>query len=98
MKGVRSDHLLRTHPGPFRALWRGDKTAEVRKNDRDFQVNDVLEMFEFDPNQGKWIDPHRRIYATVSHMLYGPAYGIQEGYVLLSFRAIRREITSRRRA
>lgn len=42
-------HELKTLPVYFDAVLRGDKTFEVRKNDRDFQTGDVLVLREYDP-------------------------------------------------
>lgn len=42
-------HELKTLPVYFDAVARGDKTFEVRKNDRDFQTGDTLVLREFDP-------------------------------------------------
>lgn len=42
-------HKLKTLPAYFDAVERGDKTFELRNNDRDFQAGDVLLLEEFDP-------------------------------------------------
>ena len=43
------EHFLKTWPEYFQAIWDGKKTFEVRKNDRDFKVGDMLVLQEFDP-------------------------------------------------
>lgn len=40
-------HHLKTLPVYFDAVRRGDKTFEIRKNDRDFQTGDTLVLEEF---------------------------------------------------
>lgn len=43
-------HDLKTWPTFFAAVKRGDKRFEVRRNDRDFGVGDVLLLHEWDPS------------------------------------------------
>lgn len=48
----RKVHHLKTWPDYFAAVRRGSKTFEVRTNDRDFQVGDLLVLQEYDPQHG----------------------------------------------
>jgi hypothetical protein len=41
-------HELKTWPSYFGALERGEKTFEFRKDDRSFEVGDVLRLLEYD--------------------------------------------------
>ena len=41
-------HDLKCDPEYFQAVKRGDKTFEVRKNDRDFRVGDYIDLREYD--------------------------------------------------
>lgn len=90
---IKSDMTLKTNPGPFRAVWRGDKTAELRLNDRDFQVNDRIELIEHDGHQ--WTHPYRRILVQVTHIARVNAW-VQtlkpEEWVMLSFKVLGREL------
>lgn len=77
-------HDLKTHPGPFTATVMGLKQFEFRKDDRGFEVGDVLVLREWDPS---W-DPtpsYTGDTATrrVSYILRGPDYGVPEGYVVM---------------
>ncbi len=42
-------HELKTWSPYFLALWEGHKTFEVRENDRDYGLTDLLHLREFDP-------------------------------------------------
>lgn len=43
-------HELKTWPVFYKSIIDGTKTFEVRKNDRDFQLGDVLLLREYDPD------------------------------------------------
>lgn len=48
-------HELKIWPGFFEAVSSGDKTFEVRNNDRDFRQGDALVLREYAPRQeGPW--------------------------------------------
>ena len=40
-------HELKTLPEYFEQVWNGNKRFELRKNDRDFQENDILILKEY---------------------------------------------------
>jgi hypothetical protein len=42
-------HELKTWPEYFKAIKKGEKTFELRKNDRDFEKGDILVLREFIP-------------------------------------------------
>ena len=82
-------HRLKTFPPYFQALWNKTKTFEVRRNDRDFQVDDTLELREYDPEvneySGRWVR------ATVVYMLTQiDVDGIEEGYCVLGLEFVAR--------
>lgn len=45
-------HHLKTWPTYFQAIKRGDKTFELRLNDRDFREGDTLFLQEWNPMKG----------------------------------------------
>ena len=85
------DNLLKTRPGPFRAIWRKQKTAEFRRDDWEAQVGDRVLLIEHDG--ACWIQPYRQVLIEVTHRQDG--FGIPVGYVMLSFREIRRKVGPR---
>lgn len=80
-------HSLKTWPEPFLAVWVGRKTAELRKDDREFALGDELRLVEWDPMTR--VFSGRRIDVTVTHIVRAPGFGaLNEGYVMLSFEVI----------
>lgn len=45
-------HSLKTLNPYFEKSWGGDKTFEVRVDDRDFNVGDYILLYEYDPISG----------------------------------------------
>lgn len=87
-----AEHELKTWPEPFEAMWRGDKTAEFRKDDREprFREGDTLRLHEWDPETKGSPWPLRTITCRVSDVRRGGPFGIPEGYAMLSVMDIER--------
>jgi hypothetical protein len=84
-------HQLKTVNPFFEAVWRGTKTAEIRYNDRDYKVGDLLELKEYDAETKTYIG--RIIPVLVTHVLRADDIdldnsGLREGFVMLSFRVV----------
>lgn len=83
-------HDLKTDPEVFDAVARGEKTFEIRKDDRGFQVGDtlLLRRTRYTGEQMHFGDPleytGEQETRTVTHLLRGPLYGLVEGWVILS--------------
>lgn len=77
-------HPLKTWPRFYKALADGSKTFEVRKNDRDFQVGDVLELREWDHETEKYTG--REMAKVVTYVLHGGAFGIDADFCVLGLR------------
>ena len=78
-------HKLKTWPPYYRDLLEGRKTFELRWNDRNFQVGDVLHLVEYDPKTGP---TGNQCYRVVSYVLPHdlgnlPGFGLREGFVIL---------------
>ena len=83
--GKRTIHTLKVWPNYFYALERGDKTFEVRRDDRGFQKGDILNLVEYDPKQ---LTERTRLTGNamemlISYVLTGGQFGIEPGYVVL---------------
>lgn len=75
-------HELKTWPEEFAAMGYGDKTAEFRKNDRDFKGGDLLVLRLYDPESERYLGESFAVQVT--HIMYGGQFGIPEGYVVMS--------------
>jgi hypothetical protein len=91
---IRREHRLKEDHDSFEALWFGAKRFELRFNDRNYECGDRLQLLETkysgeQMREGKPLKyTHRVVEAAVSHILYGPKYGLKEGWAILSIIAI----------
>jgi len=74
-------HDLKIQSQYFDRIASGAKKAEMRKNDRDFQLGDLLRLREYAHDY-----TGREIIVRVTDTLYGPCFGIEDGYVMMSIR------------
>ena len=75
-------HHLKIKPAYFGAIVRGRKNFEIRKNDRNFNVGDILVLDEYTLKQGftgRWIE------CQVTYVLYDFEEGLKAGFVVMSF-------------
>jgi hypothetical protein len=83
-------HELKTDPDVFQALTEGEKTYEIRRDDRGFQVGDILILRETEYSGEQMFAgapleyTGRHAVRRVTHALRGPQYGLSEGWVILS--------------
>lgn len=75
-------HELKVYPKFFKALWCGDKTFEIRNNDRGFEERDEVVLME---NENGSHDGYtgREIHGTITYLT---DYEQKKGYVVFSFR------------
>lgn len=79
-----NSHELKTWPEYFQAVWDGNKTFELRKNDRDYQVGNRLILREWCPKLNDYTG--RRTARIVSWILKdAEGFGLKDGYVILGF-------------
>lgn len=76
-----SPHELKTWPKYFQAVIDNQKLFELRLNDRNYQVGDVLTLREWDPEVQSYTGriAHRRVTFLVEG-----EFGLKEGYVAMS--------------
>ncbi len=86
-------HELKCHPAPFQASRDGIKTFEYRYNDRGFTIGDTLKQLEWQPVAetlpliGSYTGCS--LFQKVTYCLYGPQFGIPEGYCVMSVELIK---------
>lgn len=74
-------HYLKIKPEYYKDVECGLKTFELRKNDRNFQVGDVLMLIKLD-DDGNETDQVTRV--KVTYILKDcPQYGLKDGYAIL---------------
>ena len=78
--GCATVHELKTLPEFFGAVAWGKKTFEVRRDDRGFEVGDVLVLREYDPTTGY---TGARLAARVTYILRDERY-VKEGYAVMA--------------
>lgn len=74
-------HSLKIKSEHYVDVINGTKTAEIRYNDRNYQVGDILILNEIDENG---IFTGNKCVVTVTHILDNNQF-VQTGYVILSF-------------
>lgn len=96
----KAHHELKTDPDVFAAVLAGDKTHEIRYNDRGFKVGDTLrlretrysgESMKCQPDDYPLEYTGREVTRVISHVLDG--YGLMPGWVVLSFASERAAVS-----
>lgn len=85
------EHTLKTHSTFFDDIWNNLKMFEVRFNDRDYQINDVLHLYRYEngiKTEGKFIKA--QILYILNHNDFSD--GIKENYVVLQLTKIEKII------
>jgi len=84
------NYELKTDPEVFKASIEGRKTYELRKDDRGFKVGDTLTLRETTATGAEIAAgvplkyTGRTTGCVVTHILYGPIYGLAAGWAILS--------------
>jgi hypothetical protein len=83
-------HRLKCLPEFFHALWSGEKTFEVRRDDRGFRSGDHLMLAEWDEQHGY---SGREITVEVTLIMSGmvvPGVVLPSGVVVMAIREVSR--------
>lgn len=72
---------LKTQIEYFEAVEKGTKTFELRKNDRDFKVNDICILEKYNGDES--LD--EQIMIRITYIFIGGQYGLDKDYCILGF-------------
>lgn len=94
MRGLRipkvKTHDLKSWPQFFRAIADGTKTHELRINDREFEVGDVLLLREYDPKKrrytGRQLKAHITYITSQTNSCAASPVALRSEYCILSIR------------
>lgn len=76
-------HSLKTVDRYFDAVERGEKTFEVRRNDRAFQTGDILELRRLSEIRGVGYEDGTVLRKRITYLLQGGQFGIEPGFCVL---------------
>ena len=89
---MSTTHELKSWPDYFEPIFNGNKTFDIRKNDRAFKVGDYVLLREWNDQTSGYTG--REIRKRISYILHGvgpgailPMIGLLRGYVILSLQS-----------
>lgn len=85
---IPETHELKTWPKFFDAVVSGAKNFEIRKNDREFMVGDILLLKKYDNEKDEYMG--EEIYLEITYILpCGSNFGIEEGYCIMGLKHVK---------
>lgn len=86
-------HDVKSWPDFYSPVLSGEKTFELRNDDRHYKVGDILNLREFDDRSGKYTG--RSLKKRITYVLttsgsgaITPYHGLVRGYAILSLKDI----------
>jgi hypothetical protein len=83
---IMTVHSLKTWTEYYNFVVSGEKTFEVRRNDRNFQKGDILRLEEYIVAENKYTGRH--VDAEVTYILNGGQFGIEAGNVIMGLKIL----------
>jgi hypothetical protein len=79
-------HCLKCWPEYFAAIDNGDKTFELRKDDRDYRVGDYLQLYEWHPCTEQYTG--KTMLLEVTYVLTASQFGLAPGHACMAIKVI----------
>lgn len=79
-------HTLKIQPRFYSAVMKGDKTFELRKNDRDFLASDLIHFVNV--NGEDFINEPNNVYQITYVLQDVKEYGLDEDYCILGIKKL----------
>lgn len=89
-------HDLKTWPEFFESVMGGEKTFELRLDDRGFRAGDKLRLLEWLPTEKRYTG--REVIVDVPYLVCGPAFGLERGHVCMTIEMVVSETTESRQS
>lgn len=80
-----TQHQLKTWTPFFKRIMSDEKKFEIRKNDRDFQVGDLVSLNEWNPDtaySGNQVD------VKITYLITDTRFGLKRGYCVFGFEKV----------
>lgn len=77
------EHSIKIQKQYFDSMLKLQKTFEIRKNDRNYQINDTLILKEIDENK---VYTGRELIVKVTYIYKSPIHGLKLGYCIMAVR------------
>jgi ASC-1-like (ASCH) protein len=78
-------HKLKTINPYYHDVLSGKKTFEVRRNDREYSIGDIIVLQEYDADTGKYSG--RELSAWITYILDDERY-VREGYIIIGIEVL----------
>lgn len=83
-------HAIKCWRDFYRAIEAGDKKHELRKNDRNYQIDDILHLQEYDEITSTYTGQSMLVQVTyISRNV--SSWGLAEGFVIMSIAKLERK-------
>lgn len=82
---IRTLHQLKILPEYYKKVVSGEKTFEIRKDDRGFKVGDLLELCEFEDGQYTG-NSYLTEITYITYINFGGEYRLKEDYCILAIK------------